>query len=1050
MSSACPGCGTTAHRDEALFCFRCGHPLAAAEAAGETTREKRRGTGTGYTPAHLEGVLSAPGVGGGERKDVAVLFADVAGSLAMAATLDPEDVHAVMNGFFAIANEAVHEESGSINQYRGDGFMALFGAPRALQDNAARACRAALEIRRATERYAESVRARFGQPFVLRMGINAGLVWVGSIGSGLREDYTAEGPTVGVAARVEDLAPPGQILATGEVQSRTGSRFEWADLGPRKLRGIEEPLAVVELLREVPGDGRLAVEWRQGPLPWVDRPEQPAFVRAVSGAGLRRLEVVGEAGIGKSRMVIEGIRRELPDHDVLILPCREAGRQRAYQPFTEALKSWPADREGRDLAERVLGRISGSEPRPGDPGALELLVRLVDHQLTRRPLAIFVDDANWLDPSSDAVMSALCETPPERELLLVATRRDGAEMSGALRGATRIALGSLSADQSEQLACAILGDDPGAVELARLAAIRSGGNPLFVEELARSLREGSAGLRRVARLELALDRSPEEVPRDLRGVVAARIDALPVAEKRALEAAAVLGQPFDIALLRELGIDAGGLAAELQARGLFRHGEARGSLDFRHGVVREVAYEQLVRSRKRELHGRAARALKNRDGSSSAATAAIVGSHFDAAGEIEEAARHLLFAGRHFARLEAPAEGAVHLRRGLELLSQLPKADPTRRAEASIVLATCLNALDRSAEAGAALAAIDTAAVPASEQLLLARSLIQTGWVRFSERGDGADARSMIERGMGLAARVDGGGKALSLGHNFLCRIAILEGDTEQARAGTLRAIEHALANGDDLTEGAAFYNRSFACADAGDLEGAREAATRCQAVSQRREDDLLRALAVIADARVAYFEGDADGAVRGSQRGLRQGEKAGQVGLVYGALVVEGYAELLRGRPREANACFEELARLKQPWPTTELHCARGRLELGDLEGAIDLAAVCLDNHPPPLLSARAMAVRGLALGLRSAVDIDEAERAIADSVSQCDRLGLRPYRAEAHEFLSELWAARGDEQSARYYRDRAESGYRECGMHAFAARSARTGSQARSLARG
>jgi len=171
----------------------------------------------------------------GERKEVTVLIADVAGSLAMAEALDPEDVHAMMDGFFALALEAVHREGGTVNQFRGDGFMALFGAPRARGDDAARALRAALEVRERSRAYADSVRARFGLPFSVRIGVSTGLVWVGAIGNELRRDYTAEGPTVGLAARLEALAAPSQILISEETARHAGG-FELSDLGARPVR----------------------------------------------------------------------------------------------------------------------------------------------------------------------------------------------------------------------------------------------------------------------------------------------------------------------------------------------------------------------------------------------------------------------------------------------------------------------------------------------------------------------------------------------------------------------------------------------------------------------------------------------------------------------------------------------------------------------------------------------------------------------------------------------------------------------------------------------
>ncbi|MDJ0786346.1 MAG: hypothetical protein QNK05_06030, partial [Myxococcota bacterium] len=622
--------------------------------------------------------------------------------------------------------------------------------------------------------------------------------------------------------------------------------------------------------------------------------------------------------------------------------------------------------------------------------------------------------------------------------LLVTTRRQGTALpesleSGRPEGRT-LRMQSLGTEESERIARAILGSEPDTQDLVQLAALRAGGNPLFVEELARSLREGSAGLRRAARLELAMAQASAEVPRNLRGVVAARIDALPAAEKRALEAAAVLGQPFEPGFLLELGISSVEAVSELRTRGLLRAGSGD-KLDFRHGVVREVAYEQLVRPRRRELHLRAARALQRRDEGGSAAMAASIGGHLDAAEEAEEAVRYRITAGRHFARLHAPAEAAVQLRRGLELLGELPGERRSERAEAGVALAGCLNALDRSAEARAVLESVHAESVPENQRRLLARSLIQTGWVRFSEDGAVDGAIELIERGSAIAEAADPSGRILTLAHSFLSRIATLEGDGPGALMRTRLAMDHAEALGDDLALSAALYNRVGACTNVGDLKSAREAADRAAELAARRDDELLLAGAVATEVRVAYFEGDAERAIAQAESGRRLAERSGQVGLLYGCLVIEGYAQLLAGRAPEARDRFDELAALEQPWPTTEQHRARGRLECGDLDGAVEIASLCLERRPTRLVRARALAIRGLARGLRSAIDIDAAERDLAEAVSVCDALGVPPFRAEAQGFLADLWSARGDEKRAAYYRERAAAGYRQCGMIRFAA---------------
>ena len=234
MTPTCPVCGGAELPERSRFCPFCGGELAVSPAADAAPPQA-------YTPPHLvREVLGGESTREGERKQVTVLFADIAGSLAIAEALDPEDIHLIMDGFFGLALEAIHAERGTINQFRGDGFMALFGAPRALRDDAARGLRAALTIREAVREYDRSVRERFGVPVLLRLGLHSGAVWVGSIGEDLRRDYTAEGPTVGLAARLEQSATPGQILLSEATAQRAHPYIEVRDLGIQRFDGLPE------------------------------------------------------------------------------------------------------------------------------------------------------------------------------------------------------------------------------------------------------------------------------------------------------------------------------------------------------------------------------------------------------------------------------------------------------------------------------------------------------------------------------------------------------------------------------------------------------------------------------------------------------------------------------------------------------------------------------------------------------------------------------------------------------------------------------------------
>src|SRR5438552_15203903 len=243
----CPSCGTTL-RAGGRFCDGYGQPVSGSTTASPV-RDLRA-----YTPRHLaEKILRARSALEGERKQVTVLFADVKGSMELAEQLDPEEWHRIIDRFFQLLTEGVHRFEGTVNQYTGDGIMALFGAPIAHEDHAQRACWATLHLRDEVRRYADELRTARGVGFAVRMGLNSGEVVVGKIGDDLRMDYTAQGHAVGLAQRMEQLAEPGRPLLTENTAKLVAGFFTLRDLGPSRVKGASEPLRLYEL----EGPGRL-------------------------------------------------------------------------------------------------------------------------------------------------------------------------------------------------------------------------------------------------------------------------------------------------------------------------------------------------------------------------------------------------------------------------------------------------------------------------------------------------------------------------------------------------------------------------------------------------------------------------------------------------------------------------------------------------------------------------------------------------------------------------------------------------------------------------
>ena len=299
------------------FCSECGQPLtgvAPAPAAAPVAPSVRFASPEAYTPKHLaEKILTSKSAIEGERKIVTVMFSDVSGFTAMSEKLDPEDVHAIMDRAFDVILSAVHRYEGTVNQFLGDGVMALFGAPIAHEDHAQRALSAALAIQEGLKPLAEDVKRAHGVEFQMRMGINTGPVVVGAIGHDLRMDYTAVGDTTNLAARLLGIANPGQIVASRRTQHLRDRVFGFEDLGDFQVKGKSEPVRAYAVTGELRGRTRLEISKDRGLTPLVGRARElevltAAWRRASAGQGATVL-LSGEPGVGKSRLLHEFLHR---------------------------------------------------------------------------------------------------------------------------------------------------------------------------------------------------------------------------------------------------------------------------------------------------------------------------------------------------------------------------------------------------------------------------------------------------------------------------------------------------------------------------------------------------------------------------------------------------------------------------------------------------------------------------------------------------------------------------------------------------------------------
>lgn len=712
----CTRCGTE-NPEASRFCNQCGERIDGEPARARVARS--------YTPRHLvEQVLRTRAALQGERKRVTVLFADIRGSTQLATQAGEEAWHGILDRYFSVLGNAVHRYEGTINQYTGDGIMALFGAPIAHEDHAQRACHAALEMQRDLRIYANELRMTSGLNLTMRIGLNTGDVIVGSIGDDLRMDYTAQGLTVNLAARMEQLCEPGHIYCTRTTAALVEGYFELREIGATAVHGAALPVRVYEVEAAGPLRTRLDRSLARGAARFIGRePElqklRDALERARSGEG-NILAVSGGAGVGKSRLchefTIEAERRGIPVHRATGVPYASAlplhpilmltrSRLGISQAASAAeIRRMTAgglmlfDPQATPLLPQLLdflGADDGSgRPGPGTPDRTSLqrlLARFLP--LAEGPQILLVEDLHFADAGTEVMLDLLCANVARSQTLVLLNFRPEYEGRWLDRlPHERVPLAALDATQIETLAGELLGPDESVVPLVREIGHRAAGNPFYVEEAIEALMEGGHldGARGRYRLLQAVEDWP--IPDNVQALVAARIDRLDDAEKSLLQTAAVMGQDFDCATLARLvalDIEDCRIALDVLTHKGFvvAAGSRQDQHSFSHPLMQEVAYRSQLERARMSIHARLAELLEQSlaPGCEPTEVAVTIAHHWQHAGEWQKAARWNLEAALWRSTQDAPT---THQQYQLAL-EHSRRAPPSPEVDHLRVMALC-------------------------------------------------------------------------------------------------------------------------------------------------------------------------------------------------------------------------------------------------------------------------------------------------------------------------------------------------------------------------
>lgn len=722
----CPGCGTD-NPTKAKFCVECGAPLGipCPHCLFRNAQDASVCGGCGRN-------FDASRQPAAERRQITVFFADVVGSTALAGSLDPEDLRDLFARYQSLCAEMIQRYDGYLAQYLGDGVLAYFGYPAAHEDDPVRAIRAGLGI-------VDRIRQMAGDRLQVRIGIHTGLVVVGDVGAGSRREQLALGEAPNIAARLQSEAFPDTIVISDATARLLGGQFALEGLGSRTLKSVSRPMQIFRVLGTSSASSRFdAMKTAYGLTPFVGREQEVEIIRdawkeATDGRG-RTLLLRGEAGIGKSRLLEMARQADSGrPREVFEAQCSSYQANSPLFPIVETLErrmgigKETAAGEKLDLIEQfAASRATGIKEAPAVLAELlsvpaadrfpevyipparrrqwltEVLAELLLHSAGGSPVLLLIEDLHWADPSTLDLLGEIVTRQRNRPALVVCTARP--EFSPPWQDQPNyreIHVGSLSANDVRDMVTRVAGRKRLPLAIQEQVVTRTGGIPLFVEAVTRSVIE--AGILRELddRYELTGPLPPGLIPATVQDSLMARIDRLGK-DRPVVQLAATIGRESSFELLQAvLSERADVLTAALRRLVdldlVSESGVAPASTyTFKHALIQDAAYESLLRKTRQDFHSRIAEVLTHRFPGMAETSPELLARHFEGAGRTGEAITGWMKAGQMAQQRSAVRECAAYLYKAISLLETLPDDDPGRlysEMEAQLALSSALMAV---------------------------------------------------------------------------------------------------------------------------------------------------------------------------------------------------------------------------------------------------------------------------------------------------------------------------------------------------------------------